>query len=143
MSDLSRYTIAHKRDFETALDEINSGKKISHWMWYIFPQLRGLGKSTTSAYYGIADIAEAKAFLEDEYLGDNLRRISYALLELQENNPAVIMGKPDDKKLRSSMTLFYLADPSEEVFKLVLTKLFDGKLDGRTVRILNNKQQNA
>lgn len=112
-------------------------------MWYIFPQLRGLGKSTTSAYYGIADIAEAKAFLEDEYLGDNLRRISYALLELQENNPAVIMGKPDDKKLRSSMTLFYLADPSEEVFKLVLTKLFDGKLDGRTVRILNNKQQNA
>lgn len=135
--DLSRFAIAHQRDYQQALAEIKNGRKLSHWMWYIFPQLKGLGRSSTSDYYGIRDLDEAKAFLQDEYLGSHLLEISNALLQLVCNDAKIVMGKPDDMKLKSCMTLFCLADPDEEVFKEVLNKFFDRKSDYRTVKMIN------
>ena len=96
MSGLQRFTDAQKMDFDTALAEIRNGRKESHWMWYIFPQLCGLGFSSMSEYYGIKDLEEAKAFLNDPYLGENLRTISEALLELKTDDPHQVFGSPDD-----------------------------------------------
>lgn len=134
--DLTKFTIAHQRYFVTALNEIKNGRKTGHWMWYIFPQLIGLGRSNTSEYYGIQDLNEAKAFLEHDYLGKNLKEISTALLQLECDDARMIMGSPDDMKLRSSMTLFKLAAPEEEVFNQVLQKYFSGKPDYRTINLL-------
>lgn len=134
--DISRFVDAQKSDYEIALSEIKNGKKYSHWMWYIFPQLRGLGKSWTSDFYGVEDLGEAKAILDDSYLGKNLREICTVLLELDESNPTVIFGRPDDLKLKSSMTLFKYASPNEVVFKKVLEKYFNSCEDRRTVKML-------
>ena len=134
--DISRFVDAQKRDYEIALAEIKNGKKYSHWMWYIFPQLRGLGKSWTSDFYGVEDLGEAKAILNDSYLGENLREICTVLLELDESNPTVIFVRPDDLKLKSSMTLFKYASPNEEIFKKVLEKYFNSREDKRTVKML-------
>ena len=103
---LERFLPAHRGSFPDALREIESGRKRSHWMWYIFPQLRGLGHSSTAMYYGIRDEAEARAFLADPYLGGSLVRICRALLELPGNDAYAVFGWPDEMKLRSSMTLF-------------------------------------
>ena len=135
--DLSRFAIAHQRNYQQALAEIKNGKKLSHWMWHIFSQLKGLGRSSTSDYYGIRDLDEAKAFLQDEYLGSHLLEISNVLLQLDCNDAKIVMGKPDDMKLKSCMTLFCLADPDEEVFKEALNKFFDRKPDYRTVKMIN------
>ena len=135
-SDLSRFTQVHKESYRSALKEIQNGKKMTHWMWYIFPQIRGLGRSSTSQYYAILNLDEAKAFLNDPYLGENLIEISYALLNLKEDNPTMIFGKPDDKKLKSSMTLFASISEDNSVFHKVLDKYFDGKMDKRTLTIL-------
>lgn len=136
MNNLKRFTEAQYRDYEQALKEIKNGRKESHWMWYIFPQLKGLGRSYTSDFYGIVDLDEAKAFLQDPYLGKNLQEISEALLNLDNDNATQIMGRPDDMKLKSSMTLFALAKPECEVFQKVLDKFFHGERDQRTVEIL-------
>ena len=135
-SDLSRFTQVYKESYRSALKEIQNGKKMTHWMWYIFPQIRGLGRSSTSQYYAILNLDEAKAFLNDPYLGENLIEISYALLNLKEDNPTMIFGKPDDKKLKSSMTLFASISEDNSVFHKVLDKYFDGKMDKRTLTIL-------
>ncbi len=137
--DLSRFTEMHQRVFETALSEIRAGRKESHWMWYIFPQLRGLGHSQNSFFYGIADIGEAIAFLQDEYLGGNLIKICEALMELESNDPVKVlgyMGRIDAAKLKSSMTLFSLASNGEEVFDAVLKKYFSGTRDDKTLTLL-------
>ncbi len=134
--DLTKFYLAHQRDYKTALTEIRNGQKVNHWMWYIFPQLRGIGRSSTSVYYGIHDLNEAKAFLDDAYLGKNLREISNALLQLECDDARLIMGRPDDLKLKSSMTLFKLAAPEEDVFNQVLEKFFSGKPDYRTINLL-------
>lgn len=134
--DLSRFTLAHQRNFETAYKEISNGKKISHWMWYIFPQVYGLGKSSISEYYAIKSIEEAKAFLDDPYLGDNLRLICRVLLQLHSSNATEVFGKPDDIKLKSCMTLFAYVSSAESVFSEVLEKFFSGKLDFGTLRLL-------
>ena len=134
--DLERFVSAQKRDYLTALGEIRQGKKRSHWMWYIFPQLRGLGMSSTSYFYGIENLEEAKAFLDDPFLGKNLIEISEALLSLDNSDARSVMGSPDDLKLRSSMTLFSLAAPEEPVFKKVLEKFYLGIQDPATLRIL-------
>lgn len=136
MNNLKRFTEAQYRDYEQALKEIKNGRKESHWMWYIFPQLKGLGRSYTSDFYGIVDLDEAKAFLQDPYLGKHLQEISEALLNLDNDNATQIMGRPDDMKLKSSMTLFALAKPECEVFQKVLDKFFHGERDQRTVEIL-------
>lgn len=138
-SDLKRYTDAQKTSFSTALAEIKSGRKRSHWMWYIFPQIHGLGMTSTSQYYAIRNLQEARDFLADPYLGSNIIEISNALLDLDTNNASAVFGFPDDLKLRSSMTLF--AQVSDfDVFQKVLDKYFDGKPDERTLDIIADDQ---
>ncbi len=134
--DLSRFVHAHQRDYQTALSEIKRGRKTSHWMWYIFPQIEGLGMSSMSQFYAIKDAGEAKAFLDDPYLGANLREISEVLCGLETCNALEVFYRPDDTKLRSSMTLFYHVS-GEDVFGKVLDKFFDGRRDGRTLHKLN------
>lgn len=105
-------------------------------MWYIFPQIRGLGYSSTSQYYVIQSLDEAAAFLQGPYLGRNLREICYVLFSLGTNNATDIFGKPDDRKLKSSMTLFSLVEGADTVFQEVLNKYYGGKRDYRTLKIL-------
>ena len=105
-------------------------------MWYIFPQLKGLGRSSTSEYYGIDGLGEATAFLKDTYLGHNLREISSELLGISDKDARQVFGSPDDLKLRSSMTLFAHAGPEDTVFRDVIEAYFDGREDQRTLRLL-------
>ena len=135
--DLSRFVKAQKLDYETALAEIRAGRKRSHWIWFIFPQLKGLGFSGMADYYGIDGIGEAKAYMEDPVLSARLVEISEALLTLQSSNPRAVMGSPDDMKLRSCMTLFHAAAPEVAVFPKVLEKFFGGRGDEITLRMLN------
>lgn len=136
---LERFIEPQEQDYEQALKEIRNGRKVSHWIWYIFPQLRGLGKSYMSDYYGIRDLDEAKAFLQDSYLGKHLQKISEALLNLDNDNATQIMGRPDGMKLKSSMTLFACADPENAVFEKVLEKFYNGHKDGRTLKMLSKE----
>lgn len=137
MYDIDRFIEAQEYDYETALTEIKNGKKESHWIWYIFPQLRGLGYSEYSEYYGIDGYDEAVLYLENETLRERLIEISNALLELDENDPVKILGCIDAKKVSSSMTLFAAVDPDEEVFREVLNKYYNGDRDSRTLDMLN------
>ncbi len=134
--DLNRFKKAQQTDYLIALQEICSGRKLSHWIWYIFPQLKGLGQSTYSNYYGIQDASEAAAYLSDPYLGGHLREISAALLELESNSAREVMGKLDERKLQSSMTLFASVSEDNQVFLDVLYKYFGGKKDIRTLHML-------
>lgn len=134
--DLSRFIDAQSHSYQNALTEIRNGRKTSHWMWYIFPQIRGLGRSSTSQYYAIQGLDEAAAFLQDPYLGRNLREICHVLLSLETNNATEVFGKPDDKKLKSSMTLFSLVTDTDPVFQDVLNKYFGGQRDDKTLKIL-------
>lgn len=138
--DLSRYIIAHEQDYQRALAEIQSGRKISHWMWYIFPQLQGLGRSCISQLYAIQNLEEAIAFLSNPYLGSHLMEISSALLQLKTNNPREVFGYPDDIKLKSSMTLFAHATKENQVFLAVLDKYYGGKQDFKTLMLLGNRK---
>ena len=133
---LDRFLEAQKTDYADALEEIKAGAKRSHWIWYIFPQIRGLARSSLSAYYGIRDLYEAKRYLENETLRRHLLEISEALLSLDSSDARAVMGAPDDEKLRSSMTLFALADPEILVFQKVLDKFFGGEMDQRTVEMV-------
>ena len=125
-SDLSRFLKAQEHDYERALGEIRAGRKRSHWMWYIFPQIQGLGFSSTAQYYAICDLQE---------VGARLKEISSALLDLEGLSASEIFGYPDDLKLRSCMTLFRMADLNEPIFLEVLEKYYDGKPDSRTVEL--------
>ncbi|MFB0495972.1 uncharacterized protein (DUF1810 family) [Mucilaginibacter sp. OAE612] len=136
---LKRFLDAQRSDYETALAEIKSGRKRSHWMWYIFPQIAGLGSTATSRHYAIKDISEATDFLFDETLGPRLVNICKALLELPTNDAFEIFGDPDHLKLRSSMTLFDAVPATFPVFGQVLDKFYRGERDQRTLDIL--KQQ--
>ena len=134
--DLSRFIKAQERDYEAALSEIRSGHKRSHWIWYVFPQVKGLGFSSTSEFYGIDGLEEAKAYIENDVLRERLTEISEALLGLESSDAGDVMGYPDDLKLRSSMTLFAEAAPEIDVFQRVLDKFFDGKKDQRTIELI-------
>lgn len=134
---VKRFIKAQETDYKTALAEIRRGHKRSCWMWYIFPQIEGLGSSGTAMYYAIKDFDEAKEYMENPVTGGRLREISEALLELESDDATQIMGWPDDLKLRSSMTLFALATKDNAVFLKVLDKYFDSKPDAQTVDILN------
>ena len=134
--DLDRFVKAQAYDYDAALREIRSGRKRSHWMWYIFPQLQGLGFSSTAQYYGIRDLEEAKAYMAHPVLGPRLTEISEALLGLDTCDPSAVMGYPDDLKLCSSMTLFELAAPDQPVFGKVLDKFYGGRRDPLTLRLL-------
>ena len=133
---LDKFVSAQARDYETALAEIRAGRKHSHWMWYIFPQLQGLGFSPTAQYYGIRDLEQAKDYMAHPVLGPRLVEISGALLTLPGSNPSAVMGYPDDLKLCSCMTLFELAAPEEPVFARVLEKYYGGRRDQMTLNLL-------
>ena len=131
---LERFRSAHVQSYETALQEIRSGMKQSHWMWYIFPQIQGLGHSEKARYYAIRDREEAVAYWKDPVLSAHLLEISRELLK--QNSPIDwIMGYPDDLKLQSCMTLFWLVT-GECTFKEVLNKFYAGKMDEYTIRKL-------
>jgi uncharacterized protein (DUF1810 family) len=136
-NSLKRFEDAQEKVFETALAEIKSGHKRSHWIWYIFPQLKGLGLSHNSEYYGIAGIEEAEAYLKHPVLGKRLLEITKALWMLHENDPARVMGYPDDLKLKSSMTLFASIPGADPVFKGVLDKFYYSSQDRRTLDLLS------
>ncbi len=137
--EISRFMKAHQTDYQRALSEIKNGKKISHWMWYIFPQLKGLGRSSMSEYYGIQDLDEAKVYLADPILGKHLIEICNALLSLDTNDATKVMGRSDDRKLKASMTLFDAATESSDIFQMVLDKYYNGKKDYRTLYMLGKK----
>lgn len=134
--DLKRFKEAQADDYEQALKEIKQGRKTSHWMWYIFPQLKELGRSATAKYYGIDGLGEAKAYMADPELRRNLLEISDALLHQPEEDIQRVMGYPDDLKLCSCMTLFEAAVPEYTVFREVQVKFFDGKRDSVTLKLL-------
>ena len=133
---IERFIDAQKTDYKIALAEIERGRKQSHWIWYIFPQVAGLGMSSTSQFYAISGLDEARAYLSEPTLRAHLLEISSALLALEESDPTAVFGFPDDLKLRSSMTLFAAAAPDEAVFPAVLDKFFGGQPDARTLQIL-------
>jgi uncharacterized protein (DUF1810 family) len=138
-STLKRFIDAQESSYAIALSEIKSGRKRSHWMWYIFPQIKGLGFSETSMYYAIKDIEEAEEFLRHPILGNRLIEISKELLKLESNNAHQILGSPDDIKLHSSMTLFSSVPGASPVFEDVLRKFFNGEKDNKTLQILGDK----
>lgn len=135
-NNLKRFIDAQQTSYKTAFTEIKNGRKRSHWMWFIFPQIQGLGFSETSRFYGIKDIEEAEEYLKHPILGNRLVEISNALLGLQLNNANQIFGSPDDMKLKSCMTLFAALPDTNPVFQLVLKKFFDGTKDNKTLQIL-------
>ena len=136
---IDRFIKAQEKGYDVALSEIRAGKKKSHWIWYIFPQIKGLGQSSIAQYYSIQNTDEAKLFLENEYLCHNLIEICSELLKLDTNNPLEVMGFPDNLKLCSSMTLFHLVEPQEKIFNQVLNKFYNGQLDTNTLNILERK----
>jgi len=133
---LERFVEAQQRDYQIALTEIKDGKKRSHWIWYIFPQIQGLGSTPTSKFYAIKNKEEASAFLQHSILGVRLIEISKELLKSESNDAHEIFGSPDDLKLKSSMTLFSSLHAADPVFQLVLDKFFNGKKDEKTLRII-------
>ena len=135
--NLDRFVQAQAYSYETALSEIKNGCKRTHWMWFIFPQLRELGRSSTAKYYGIKDLEEAKLYLAHPVLGTRLKEISEALLQLETNSPIQVMGDIDGLKLRSSMTLFAEIEGYDSVFGKVLDKYYNGNKDMRTIHILS------
>lgn len=135
MHDLNRFISAQERSYDAALREIKAGHKRTHWMWYIFPQIAGLGFSSTAQFYAISSMQEAKDYYAHPVLGKRLVEISEALLALDTSDAGAVMGYPDDLKLRSSMTLF-LAASGDAVFQRVLDKFYSGKPDSKTLNIL-------
>ena len=140
MFDLERFVTAQARDYEIALQEVQAGCKRSHWMWYIFPQIQGLGRSETAQHYAIQSAEEAKAYLAHPILGMRLQELSIALLGLATSDPQAVFGYTDSLKLRSSMTLFYQVS-HYFVFERVLKKFFGGELDKNTISILEETNQ--
>lgn len=141
MINLDRFKEVQKNDYEIAKKEIKNGKKTSHWMWYIFPQIKGLGQSETSKYYEIKDLEEAKAYLNDDILGNRLLELVKILLDSNTNNIVDIFGEIDSMKLKSSMTLFdYVSD--NDIFNKILEKYFNGKKDNLTISICKKMRGN-
>lgn len=132
---IERFVQAQSEVYSLALNEIKSGRKRSHWMWYIFPQLKGLGHSCNSNFYGISGAEEAKEYLEQPILGQRLTEVSNAILNLATDNAVDVFGGIDSRKLKSSMTLFDFVSPND-IFARVLDKYFNGQRDNRTIKIL-------
>ena len=137
---LERFKEAQERDYQSALAEIKNGHKRGHWMWYIFPQVAGLGMTDTSKYYAIKDIKEATDYLMDQELSLRLIDVCKALLELETNSASAVFGSPDDLKLKSSMTLFDAVPATFPVFDQVLDKFYQGARDQRTLQLLATKR---
>lgn len=136
MSDLNRFLEAQENDYADALAEIKAGRKRTHWMWYIFPQIDGLGVSSTAKFYAIRDLNEAREYFEHPVLGARLIEISEAVLNIENKTAYEILGSPDDLKLKSSMTLFAALDETNAVFQKVLDKYYGGEKDLRALQII-------
>ena len=136
LHDLDRFVDAQAGDYEQALAEIRSGRKRSHWMWYVFPQIDGLGFSSMSRRYSIKSLDEARVYLDHPVLGPRLVECAKAVLGMEGRSAYEIFGSPDDMKLRSSATLFASVTPADSVFARLLDKFFDGKRDGKTLGLL-------
>lgn len=137
MDDLARFTDAQASVYQTALAELEAGRKRSHWIWFILPQLRGLGRSAMAERYGIADIAEARRYLADPVLSARLKACVAAVIGHPERTAQEIFGSPDDLKFRSCLTLFAAADPSEPLFDQALDMFYAGERDPRTLELLD------
>ncbi|WP_067499764.1 DUF1810 domain-containing protein [Actinoplanes sp. TFC3] len=136
MSDLARFRQAQEPIYDRALAELRAGAKRSHWMWFVFPQIAGLGSSPTAVRYAIADLDEARAYLGDPLLGARLIECAQALVALDGRTADQIFGYPDTFKLRSSMTLFAAAATDPAPFQAVLDTYYDGKPDTATLQRL-------
>ena len=134
--DLDRFVRAQKDDYADALAEVRAGRKESHWMWFVFPQLAGLGSSPTARFYALAGRAEAEAYLAHPVLGPRLLEIAAAALAVEGGSAYDVFGTPDDLKLRSCATLFARVSPPGSVFEQLLAKYFDGEPDRRTLELL-------
>lgn len=134
MAALDRFVEAQAGVWAQALAELKAGRKTSHWMWFVFPQIAGLGRSETARFYAIADVAESRAYLAHPLLGARLREAAAALLAHRGRSAEAMLGGIDAIKLRSSMTLFEAVAPEEPVFAAVLDAFFSGQRDPETVR---------
>ena len=134
--NLDRFLKVQELMYPWALREIKNGRKQTHWMWFIFPQLKALGQSSTALYYGIEDLDEAKQYLAHPVLGTRVKEISEVLLSLETNDPYRVMGEIDGLKLCSSMTLFAEIEGYDSVFGKVIDKYYNGDKDMNTIRIL-------
>jgi uncharacterized protein (DUF1810 family) len=141
--NLQRFIQAQQLAYATALKEIKNGRKTGHWMWYVFPQLAGLGHSEMSQYYSLSGITEAEAYFRHPVLGARLIEITTALLETRTSDVTQLMGSPDDLKLCSSMTVFSLVRNSDLIFQKVLDKFFGGKKDFITLSIIESHSTRA
>jgi uncharacterized protein (DUF1810 family) len=137
--DLARFVQAQQRDYDEALSEIRSGRKRSHWMWYIFPQFDGLGVSSTSKHYSIKSVAEAEAYLRHPVLGPRLLESAQAAVDVEGRSAFELFGTPDDMKLQSCATLFAGVSPAGSVFQQVLDRYFGGEPDDKTLRLMGRK----
>jgi uncharacterized protein (DUF1810 family) len=137
--DLARFVQAQEPVYEQVLAELRDGHKRSHWMWFIFPQLAGLGHSAMARHFAIASLQEAQAYLAHPVLGARLRECARLVLAVQERSVHGIFGSPDDLKFRSSMTLFSRAGPAEPVFEQCLLKYFGGQGDPQTLALLQDR----
>jgi uncharacterized protein (DUF1810 family) len=134
--DLNRFVTAQADDYAQALSEISSGRKRTHWMWYIFPQFDGLAFSSTSRHYSIKSIEEARAYLDHPVLGPRLRECAAAAVGIEGRTAAEIFGSPDDLKLKSCATLFACVSPPDSVFHRVLARFYEGQRDEKTLQLL-------
>ncbi|MCM1293475.1 MAG: DUF1810 domain-containing protein [Bacteroides sp.] len=134
--NLQRFVDAQSRSYESALSELRAGRKTSHWMWYIFPQLKHLGRSNMSKFYGLTGADEAAVYLRHPLLNERLRAVCSALLALDTNDARTVMGGIDSHKLKSSMTLFDAVAPND-IFSQVLDKFYMGRRDPRTLGIIS------
>jgi uncharacterized protein (DUF1810 family) len=139
LHELARFADAQESIYRAALSELESGQKRSHWMWFIFPQLKGLGYSAMAQHYAIADLDEAKLYLADTVLGGRLKACVAAVLKHPHRTAHQIFGSPDDLKFRSCLTLFEAADPCEPLFREALGAFYQGQRDPRTTELLNKR----
>jgi uncharacterized protein (DUF1810 family) len=135
--NLQRFIAAQDNDYAAALAEIRSGRKRSHWMWYVFPQFEGLGASATSRLYAVKSVAEAGAYLRHPVLGARLRECAQAVLGIDRRSATDIFGSPDDMKLRSCATLFAYCSQEGSVFHQIIDKYFAGRHDERTLHLID------
>lgn len=136
MDDLEKFVTAQAPLYEQVLAELRAGRKRSHWMWFVFPQIAGLGRSATARHYALASLAEAKAYLAHPLLGERLRACCALLLALEGRSAHEVFGDPDDVKFRSCLTLFASASPGEAVFVRCLDKYFGGAPDAATLALI-------
>jgi uncharacterized protein (DUF1810 family) len=134
--DLERFVTAQAGDFEQACQEIRQKRKTGHWMWYVFPQLAGLGMSGMSQKYAISSLAEARAYLAHPTLGPRMKKACTLLLGIKDRSMSEVFGYPDDLKLRSSMTLFAIATPENPEFQQIISDHFEGQRDRKTLDLL-------